>query len=238
MDSIHYYVIVSSNRTSDRLGRVNTLRAVCTRTDRMTPSLPDRVAGASEASGSPLHMLFGQEGIRDTGKASAWIYLILRSSASCHLHNDNDPPLFLPSLEDRAGDPHQPLHLAVLAGVDDLLQTWSFRSRDKHNHHFPFKTRPPERAVMSCAATELIPNELLKAATAAELVSRVVRSQTMQSLGWFREVEDLLNQHVEQFSGRHNSRSRCAFKRAAFSLSDSGAESGLYSRPTKSLDPS
>ncbi|KRZ49884.1 hypothetical protein T02_16163 [Trichinella nativa] len=161
--------MVSSNRNSDRLGRVNTLRAVCTLTDQMTPSLPGRVAGASGASGSPLHMLFAQEEIRDTGKASAWISLILRFSASCHLHNDNDPPLFIPFLEDRA------LVSSLSSGESGAVVPLVFRLPKPHG------SIPPE----------LIPNELLQAATAAELV---VRRQTMQSLGWFREVEDLLNQ--------------------------------------------
>ncbi|KRY09248.1 hypothetical protein T12_3985 [Trichinella patagoniensis] len=44
MDSAHHELTVGSTRNSDLLGRVNTPRAVCTRSDRMTPSLPGRVA--------------------------------------------------------------------------------------------------------------------------------------------------------------------------------------------------
>ncbi|KRX64614.1 hypothetical protein T09_5 [Trichinella sp. T9] len=44
MDSAHHELTVGSTRNSDLLGRVNTPRADCTPSDRMTPSLPDRVA--------------------------------------------------------------------------------------------------------------------------------------------------------------------------------------------------
>ncbi|KRZ88959.1 hypothetical protein T08_3912 [Trichinella sp. T8] len=44
MDSDHHELTVGSTRNSDLLGRVNTPRAVCTPSDRMTPSLLGRVA--------------------------------------------------------------------------------------------------------------------------------------------------------------------------------------------------